>query len=85
MKIAYSLHFLKRFQKLASKIQIRFKERLEFFLKNPYHPLLKNHPLKGDWIGCRAFSVTGDFRVIYRALSKDEIKLLDIGTHPQVY
>lgn len=85
MRIAYSLRFLKRFQKLSPKIQAQFKKRLELFLRDSRSPILRNHSLQGDWIGCRAFSITGDVRAIYRAISKEDIKLLDIGTHAQVY
>lgn len=85
MKLFYSPYFSKRFQNLPGKIQIKFKERLKLFLKNPFHPLLKNHQLKGDMMGRKAFSVTGDYRAIYQVIDKEAIKFVDIGTHPQVY
>lgn len=85
MRVYTSRYFDKQFEKLNLKIQRKFFERLNLFLKDHNHPLLKNHSLKGDMVGCRAFSVTGDFRAIYRIIEKDEIKFVDIGTHPQVY
>lgn len=85
MKLFYSKKFEKRFNSLSVKIQDQFFKRIDLFLKNPNHPCLKSHPLKGNLIGCRAFSVTGNYRVTYRILSKTEIKLIDIGTHNQVY
>ena len=85
MKLYYSKKFEKRFGSLSVKIQDKFFRRIDLFLKDPNHPDLKSHPLKGNLLGCRAFSVTGDYRVMYRILSKTEIKLLDIGTHNQVY
>ena len=45
---------------------------------------LYDHALTGKLDGKRAFSVTGEIRVIYVEL-EDAIVLLDIGTHNQVY
>lgn len=66
-------------------MQERFREKFMLFLKNPKDPTLKNHALQGLLKGKRAFSVTGDVRVIYRFIDKDTIILLRIGTHNQVY
>ncbi|MBI2634153.1 type II toxin-antitoxin system RelE/ParE family toxin [Candidatus Peregrinibacteria bacterium] len=43
------------------------------------------HPLKGNFVGYRAFSVTGDYRVIYRIIDTQTVKLVGIGTHSQIY
>lgn len=85
MEIIFTERLKKRFNKLPAKIQRQFENRLEIFIKNPQNPLLKIHPLKGNLIGFRAFSVTGDYRVVYRILSEHSIKLTNIGTHNQVY
>ncbi|MBI4235533.1 type II toxin-antitoxin system RelE/ParE family toxin [Candidatus Peregrinibacteria bacterium] len=85
MKIIFTDKFKKKFEKLPSKIQEKFGGRIDIFVKTPTNPLLKVHPLRGYLIGLRAFSVTGDYRVVYRILDKDSIKLVDIGTHAQVY
>jgi addiction module RelE/StbE family toxin len=45
---------------------------------------LYDHTLTGKLDGKRAFSITGEFRVLYVEL-EDAIVLLDIGTHNQVY
>jgi len=37
--------------------------------------------MKGKW----AFSITDDIRVIYKWTGKNEVCLLDIGGHLQVY
>ena len=85
MNITFTDKFKKRFEKLPVKIQKKFEERVDVFVKDSFSPLLRIHPLKGNLIGLRAFSVTGDYRVVYRILDKDNIKLIDIGTHAQVY
>ena len=85
MQILFTEKFKKSFAKLPAKIQNKFKERIDIFIKSPGHPLLKIHPLKGHLAGFRAFSVTGDYRVIFRIVAEDTVKLIDIGTHSQVY
>ena len=85
MEIYYSTQFKKQFGKLPANIQKRFEERVELFIKNPRNPILKVHPLKGLLVGYRSFSVTGDFRVVYKHVKKDAVKLTYIGTHSQLY
>lgn len=85
MQIVRTDFFKKNYKKLPLKIQIRFNERLELFLGNPSHPLLKNHALHGDMSGRKAFSITGDYRVIYRIADHGTLVFLNIGTHNQVY
>lgn len=85
MNISFTDRFKKRFNKLSPKVRKQFEERIEFFIENPSNPILRMHPLKGNLAGLRAFSVTGDYRVIYRILDRENVKLIDIGTHAQVY
>lgn len=85
MHIFFSDEFKKHFKKLPNKVQTQFAKRIDLFIENPNHPLLKVHPLKGNLVGYRSFSVAGDYRVIYRIVNSGSIKLIDIGTHNQVY
>lgn len=70
---------------MPEKVREQFGERLEIFIKDPQNSVLKVHTLKGNLTGRRAFSITGDYRVIYRIVGDDTVKLLDIGRHGQVY
>jgi len=74
-------------QRIASnpKLVKKTAERLKLFQENPLNPTLKDHQLRGDKVDLRAFSVTGDIRIVYLPLSEDEVLLLDIGSHNQVY
>lgn len=88
MKIESHPDFKKSYQKRISKnIKLVQKTslRLKLFQKNPKDPILKDHPLTGKKVGLRAFSITGDVRVVYLPISDDHILLLDIGSHNQVY
>ena len=87
MKIEHSNRFTKNYrQRLLSNIKLKkqFQSRLALFIKNPHHPLLRDHALTGDLVGFRSFSITGDFRLIYQ-VKKTTLILYDIGTHNQLY
>ena len=84
-------HFTKEFKKaykkrIATKKNLvkRFKERYDIFVKDPNNSTLRNHPLGGKMKRNRAFSVTGDIRVVYY-VHKETAYFIDIGTHYQVY
>ena len=89
MKIVVSPKFTKNLNKrFANKPQIKEKlyERSQLFLTDPHAFELKDHQLQGERKDYRAFSVTGDIRVVYKIEEDEEtIKFYDIGTHNQVY
>lgn len=67
------------------KLVKKVSERIAFFQEDPNHPLLKDHALIGEKSHLRAFSITGDIRIVYLPVSKDEVIFFDIGNHNQVY
>lgn len=83
--------FLKQFKKNYKNrikpfknLDSRFVQRYKLFILNNQNPVLNNHALTGDLKGFRAFSITGDIRVVY-FLKDDTAFFVDIGTHNQVY
>lgn len=80
----FSKHFVQRIQK-NTMLSRAFDRRIEMFLANPEHPLLRIHPLKGSKKDFYAFSVTGDVRVLYHVIDAFTVEFVDIGTHTQVY
>ena len=87
MPVKYSKEFLKHYKKRVypnKRLAERYKERLATHLENPKDPALKDHRLSGAKKHLRAFSVTGDLRVVYY-YQEEWIVLVDIGTHNQVY
>lgn len=88
MTIALARSFLKAYTKRIrdnGKLDRQYTRRVDLYKINPANPVLNDHPLKGTKLGLRAFSVTGDVRIIYRRNSEDEVEFLDIGTHAQIY
>ncbi|MBL7159679.1 type II toxin-antitoxin system mRNA interferase toxin, RelE/StbE family [Candidatus Microgenomates bacterium] len=87
MRIKYNRRFQKNYRKRIqpySNLNQQFKSRFKLFLKNSSHPLLKDHKLSGKLKEYRAFSVSGDIRLVYKRLN-DSLLLYDIGAHNQVY
>lgn len=85
MQIVRTKIFKKNFDKLPSKIKMQFNERFLLFLENSSNPLLRNHALHGEMSGRKAFSISGDYRAIYRVVDHETLVFLNIGTHNQVY
>ena len=59
--------------------------RISLFQSNRKNPSLKDHKLTGAKKELRAFSISGDIRIVYRPISDNEVIFLDIGSHNQVY
>lgn len=88
MKVIFHKIFVKHFDKRIkpnSKLLNQYIQKYNLFIKDRDNPLLKDHQLKGDLLGKRAFKITSDIRVIYQIKDKEIIEFIDIGTHNQVY
>lgn len=87
MKIHFTKDFKKAYQKRIesnNNLTNRFESRYDLFEDDPTNPTLKDHALSGKLQGYRAFSITGDIRVVYYFF-EDTAYFVDIGTHNQVY
>lgn len=86
MKIVPHKNFTKSLARLSPKMRDKVQLAIHKFKDNPHDLLLRNHPLKGSMQGTRAFSVTGNLRVIFKEYEHYTLVLLvDVGTHNQVY
>lgn len=89
MTIKLHRKFLKQLRKAPREIQAAFDARLELFVSNPGHPLLRNHALTGNYLGYRSINITGDWRAIYKEvdsiLDDPFVVFVDLGTHSQLY
>ena len=85
MKLRFHKRFIKNYSFLDQKIKATFQERLKLFFDNPYHPKLKNHPLKGKWYGYRSINISGDIRAVYKLNYDEEVIFISIGSHSHLY
>jgi mRNA-degrading endonuclease YafQ of YafQ-DinJ toxin-antitoxin module len=63
---------------------------LQLLAEDPFHPALHSHKLKGELSGAWACAVDYDNRILYEFVrnpesGEEEILLLAIGTHDEVY
>jgi addiction module RelE/StbE family toxin len=85
MTIQYLPKFKKQYNKLPQKIQNQFDEKIALFAVDPTLPVLKVHPLKGNFKGYWSMNVNGDVRALY-IMDCDSIVIFGlIGTHSQLY
>jgi addiction module RelE/StbE family toxin len=85
MTIRYLPKFKNQYIKLPKKIQDQFDEKIQLFVVDPTLPMLKVHPLKGNFAGYWSMNVNGDVRALY-IMDGDSIVIFGlIGTHSQLY
>jgi addiction module RelE/StbE family toxin len=78
--------FRKAFASLGRREQAAVESSIQQFNVDRLDASLRDHALKGNMKGLRAFSAGWDLRVIYREEGGFvTIILLDAGTHNQVY
>ena len=88
IKVNWDEGFKKIYRKKAKNnegLKKKFWKTLELFVENPFNPRIRTHKLTGKLEGLWAFSVDYDCRIIFKFLNQDEILLVDIGGHDEVY
>ncbi len=85
--------FVRAFRRTIKKhltLKQDIEKTLRLLVKDPFNPLLETHKLKGRLSGSWACSVGYDLRIIFdfvktKKQKEDNILLLEIGTHDEVY
>jgi mRNA-degrading endonuclease YafQ of YafQ-DinJ toxin-antitoxin module len=82
-------HFERRARKFLRKhpdLRQALRDTLDDLSQDPFQPKLKLHPLSGNLGGVQAVSLTYSYRVTMLVrVTEQEIVLLDIVTHDEVY
>jgi proteic killer suppression protein len=71
--------------KKDEELRRRFWQRLELFSASPFARQLRTHKLSGKLEDLWAFSVNEDCRVVFEFIGEDQVLLIDIGSHDEVY
>lgn len=81
--------FLRQARKFFKKhpdLRPRFAVVFEALKLDPFQPSLGLHPLTGKLAGCHAVRLTYSYRITLTVMvTEQEIILLDIGSHDEVY
>ena len=91
--LVFSSSFKRAFKttiKRRPDLQAKIEERLRLLATDPHNPILRTHKLKGKLSGAWACSVEYDCRIVFsfvqnQETEEEEIILIDLGTHDEVY
>ncbi|MFH1927735.1 MAG: type II toxin-antitoxin system mRNA interferase toxin, RelE/StbE family [Chloroflexota bacterium] len=91
--LVWSSAFVRAFKRVTRRrpvLRDRIERTLRQLTEDPFHPSLRSHKLKGELAGAWACSVDYDVRILFelvqnRATGEDEILLLTLGSHSEVY
>ena len=87
--IIYPESYIRRARKFLSRnpdLARQYQKILELLEINPFHPSLRLHPLKGRLAGLHAVSINISYRITLELfIRENEIILVNVGTHEEVY
>jgi addiction module RelE/StbE family toxin len=91
--LVWSAGFIRAMQRATRRqpsLRSRTADTLRQLAVDPFHPGLHSHKLKGELAGVWACTVDYDTRILFEFVhnvqsGEDEIHLLTIGTHDEVY
>ncbi len=81
MIIRISSKFKKAYRKLPLRVKKKAKERELLFRVDPFDPRLETHKLHGKYREYWAFTVMGQYRIMFTFSDRDTIDFVNIGTH----
>ena len=92
-KLIISPSFKRAFKNIIKKkpeLKYKIESKLRLLSDNPYNPILRTHKLKGKLSGAWACTVEYECRIVFcfeqnQETLEEEINLIDIGTHDEVY
>ena len=74
-------HFIRSYKTLPRPIQAKAKQKEQIFKADPFDPRLKTHKLRGKLEGLWSYSVTFEYRILFRFIDQQTVLYHDIGTH----
>ena len=81
MIIRVSSQFRKAYEKLPKGVKTKAREREEIFIANPFDRRLNTHKLHGKYKEYWAFTVVGQYRIMFGFANSDKADFINIGTH----
>lgn len=76
----------KKFFRQHPNLRSAYERLLEDLVRDPFAPALRLHALSGQLKGIWALNLTHSYRIVVTLhITEKEIRLLDIGSHDEVY
>ena len=87
-KLIWTPHFIKSAEKFTrnfpESIEL-FKDKIRLIEESIYNPSLKTHKLQGKLSGFYACSVSYSHRIVFQLDDNENVILINIGDHDDVY
>ena len=91
--LVWSAAFVRAFRRAVRRqpeMRAKIGRTLQQLAEDPFHPALHSHKLKGSLVGAWACTVDYDNRILFEFVrnpesDEEEILLLTMGTHNEVY
>ena len=73
--------FRKAYKKMPKIVKIKAEEKERIFIKNPFDLRLDTHKLHGKYKDFQAFTVVGQYRIMFIFIDSGDVDFVNIGTH----
>ena len=91
--LVWSRSFVRAFKRAVRRqpdLRLKVERTLDRLVEDPFHPALHSHKLRGKLEGAWACTVDFDYRILFEFVrnpqsGEEEILLLTVGTHDEVY
>ncbi|KKP74559.1 MAG: hypothetical protein UR72_C0010G0003 [Parcubacteria group bacterium GW2011_GWC1_35_21] len=79
--VRISSKFRKTYKKLSKFVKVKAEEKEKIFRENPFDSRLETHKLHGKYKDFWAFTVVGQYRVMFSFINQNLADFVNIGTH----
>ena len=77
---------LKKFKKHHPELKTQYAKTIRLLEKNPHHPSLRLHNLKGKLSDYHSVSINIQYRIMLDFVIRDDmVILIDVGNHDYLY
>lgn len=88
-RLIYPESYIRKARKFLRKhpeVRGQYQKTLELLEVNPHHPSLRLHGLQGRLSGLSSVSINMSYRIVLEmVIRENDIILVDVGNHEQVY
>jgi len=81
MIIRITSKFKKSYRKLPESVKSKAIEKEKIFRANPFTARLETHKLHGKYQEYWAFTIVGQYRIMFAFVDSDRVDFMNIGTH----
>lgn len=81
MIIRISSQFRRAYKNLPKYVKEKAEEKEKIFRINPFNPRLDTHKLHGKYKDYWAFTIVGQYRIIFAFTDKNTVDFVNVGTH----